>query len=752
MSKAEGRSPQVAATTTFTIFSDGAIPGWAEGFARLLREEPQATVEVAGNLEAALDAQTDVLVLNLGRGFSARLSGGQDAGLRNRRIIAMSEAVQWLRTQVGELELAAGMIGYDQPMIATDSGLLGSQILETPFRPFKERHETRLAEIKDSTPILHFGASRLIEFRPHVDYIVTLAELEDCAVVMRQASVVFAGVHAHPDEFSSEYRKLMRQVALALATRPIEPLAPIVVNRQVHPPGTSRFGLSPAGGNPDHVRTFYFRFDRPTAFTATLEHTGSKAMMLLFMGDAGTRLHWTRVDSEDGKTLTIATNIRQPAIDAIGHRYWEVEVANFDGENSATATLTVRYDQSDAGHPLLPLAGDDGFETLNWRANALFKAARTGETDAIERFKRLAPAVQPPQVDRATARTVVAREYGFNDWGTLSAHVAWETRGNVPSALAFGARLTFERGLARYPNSFSAPQLGELSGGFPTQTATMLEAAFARAKARGHEHFSAEHLLEALIAEPASNHALRSVGCDLEALRSELDTILGAIPTATFDGETQVSERACAATYRADFIPVLGGEGMNPGSLLAGLMGEDCDAQKLLAKQGIRQQDFVNYVSHGIPTRVAEPAAPGASLLSSQLEAVVQSAFAGAKASRHQFLTTEHLAAALLDDGDVATSVQSTGVDPEALARDLAEYVNTATPRRNDSNETKPTRAFNGVMQIALALARRAARDRPNALDAFQAIRRERHLPTCVFLRQHGAAASGQDIRAVDRS
>ena len=96
--------------------------------------------------------------------------------------------------------------------------------------------------------------------------------------------------------------------------------------------------------------------------------------------------------------------------------------------------------------------------------------------------------------------------------------------------------------------------------------------------------------------------------------------------------KTQVSERASATpTYRADFIPALGRDGMNPGSLLAGLMGEDCDAQKLLAKQGIRQQDFVNYVSHGIPMSVADPAAPGASLLDSQLEAVVQRAFASAK-------------------------------------------------------------------------------------------------------------------------
>ena len=715
---------------SFTIFSNVAIAGWAEAFAELLREGSAATVQIADDLHEAIDAETDVLVLNLHMRFDETLPAEQVSRLRERRVITIGFTANWMRRQVNELELTPGMSGWDEPMVVVDNELLGSPEAKAPFRAFAESRDVPLSERNDQTPTLHVGPPRLTEFQPEVDYIVTPADGEDRAIVMRQGGVIYAGAHAHPTEFSPEYRKLMRQVALALAERPVEPLSAVAVERQVHPPGISRFGLPPAGDNPDHGRTFYFRFDRPTAFTATLEHTGSNAMMLLFMGDAGTRLHWTRVDSEDGKTLTIATNIRQLAIDALGHRYWEVQVVNFDGENNATATLTVRYDTSDAaGAALLPLAGDDGFETLNWHANALFEAVRTGERDALERIRRLAPAVQPAQVDRGTARAVVAREHGFNDWGILSAHVAWETRGNVPSALAFGARLTFERGLARYPNSFSAAQLGELSGGFPTQTASMLEAAFARAKARGHQHFSTEHLLEALIEQPASNHVLRSVGCDLEALRSELDPILGAIPAATFDGETQVSERACAATYRADFIPVLGGEGMNPGSLLAGLMGEDCDAQKLLAKQGIRQQDFVNYVSHGIPTSLAEPAAPGASVLDSKLEAVVQRAFASAKASQHKFLTTEHLTAALLDDGDVAAAVRLLGVDVEDFARDVAAYVST-TPRWEEPGETEPTRAFNGAMQVALALAQRAGRDQASPRDAFDAVLRERDLPT----------------------
>lgn len=156
----------------------------------------------------------------------------------------------------------------------------------------------------------------------------------------------------------------------------------------------------------------------------------------------------------------------------------------------------------------------------------------------------------------------------------------------------------------------------------------------------------------------------------------------------------------------------------------------------------------VNYVSHGIPTSLAGPAAPGASVLDPQLEAVVQRAFASAKASEHAFLTTEHLAAALLDEGDVADAVRSMGADVDDLARDVADQVDT-TPRSDEPGGTKPTRAFNEVMQVALALAERAGRGQASPRDAFDAILRERDLPMCHLLA--GAIDGGAPSRPKGR-
>ena len=41
---------------------------------------------------------------------------------------------------------------------------------------------------------------------------------------MRQANMVFAGVEAHPDEWSSDYRELIRRACFAVARRPVEDL------------------------------------------------------------------------------------------------------------------------------------------------------------------------------------------------------------------------------------------------------------------------------------------------------------------------------------------------------------------------------------------------------------------------------------------------------------------------------------------------------------------------------------------------
>ena len=349
---------------TFSIFSEADSAGWAEAFAALLREGGSNRADIADSLNAAFDGDADVLILNLDPAReTTTLSSDRIEALKRRRIIAMAPGADWLCAQLDEIEFRGGNLTNDMTMLVADSDLLGKQSAE-PIRPFREVQDTPPEAWTPQTPRVYFSSS-IADYRPGVDDILVPEYSKDSAVVVRQANFVLAGVRAHPDEWSAQYRAFIRRVADALAERPLEDLEPIVVERQIHPPGAVQFELTPITGAQDGShRNFHYRFDRPTAFTATLEHAGSNAMMLMFSGGKK-HLHWTRADTEDGKTLTIAVNIGEKAIRAVGYRHWLLAVQNFDHENPCSAKLTVRYDTEDSGSTVRPLPGNASFEYVN---------------------------------------------------------------------------------------------------------------------------------------------------------------------------------------------------------------------------------------------------------------------------------------------------------------------------------------------------------------------------------------------------
>ena len=724
------------AEPTFAIFSDSKLPGWAEGFAGLLGEGPAARVNIVGSLDDAFDDDSDVLVLDLDFRRDEKLSPERIASLGQRRIIAMAPGADWLCAQLDEIEFHGGNVTGDLPMLGVDSVLLGKWTADGPIRPFNELQDAPSAEWTSQTPRVYFCAGNVAEYRPGVDYILVAEKLETCAVVIRQANFVFAGVQAHPDDYSEDYRSLIRRVAFALAARPIEALVPIVVERQVHPPGIIHFELNPGSSSENRTRVFYFRFERPTAFTATLEHTGSNAMMLLFAGGKK-GLYGTREDTETGKTLTVAANISDASIQALGHRYWMLNVTNFDSDNGASATLTVRYDSGDSQVPIRALPGNAGFEHLNRDAEMLFEGARRGDASAMERIARFDSKTRSAQIDRSVARQVTAREYGFDRWNILNGHVAWESPGSLPSVMAYGAGNFFDRGVAHYRESFSIEELVEFTGDFTEESVAMLTTSFADAKARGHQSFTGEHLFSALLDNPVSIRTLRSVGCDVDQLRRELRSILGTVAGEAFDGDVQASRALCGAVYRANFIPTLGREGTNPGNLLLGLVAEGGEAVNLLERQGVSHGDLVNYVTHGIAAELAGDSGPNASVLGLELERAVHLAFVSARSSRHEHLTIEHLLLSVLGGNLVSDTLRSLAVDAHALGRELTTFVETAIPVAAEGRAPEPTRTFNRIMQMAVAKARSCNRFQANALDALWALCGERDVSAADFLARY---------------
>ncbi len=166
--------------------------------------------------------------------------------------------------------------------------------------------------------------------------------LENYAPIVRQGNYILIGLAAPPNMWSSKYRSLFRQISYALHSRPLEKFS--IAQWEVTSPGTYDFNLAESNNTKElSSRTFYFKFFRPTIFAVSLEHKGSDAMMMLFMGDSN-YTNPVRKDARQGEPLKIEVDITQEAITNSNGRFWELDVKNFDSGNPGGCSLNIRYD------------------------------------------------------------------------------------------------------------------------------------------------------------------------------------------------------------------------------------------------------------------------------------------------------------------------------------------------------------------------------------------------------------------------
>ena len=506
---------------------------------------------------------------------------------------------------------------------------------------------------------------------------MALPQKDSWGVVTRQSNCVFAGLVAPPGDWSADYRRLFRALADALAEREREDFKLAVVPRQVHPPGTVRFELEPLKPSTDddrnHSRIFYFRFDRPTILTATLRHSGSDAAMLLFQGGPKQRL-FTREDDEHGETLTIAVTLGQSSIDAIGDRYWTLDVTNFDHVNGMSAELTVRYDALDGG-AVRPVPSNATYEHFHWFAERL----ETG--NAQER------------------RRETARSFGFDDWQTLVGHVAW-SEAKPPKDGARMRDMYFAQAQAKHGESFGLAELTEFNAPLlevQDDLHRAIEEAFAIAEAQGHASVGVEHLLIPLLDDPAAEDALTKCGADIAALRRDL---LAALEAVAAGDAPATSRELFGVLARSDVYRALGHEGANAATVLVGMFAESCQAKVLLECQGLRRRDVILYLAHGIP-KVPPPRSRTTGVLGPTVEGVLHAAYSRAEAEHHEAFGVEHL---LRGVADLLTADQA-GSEPH-LRRMRAELDAFLATTSRGTGQPKPTRALNRVMQQAVARAR----------------------------------------------
>lgn len=133
-----------------------------------------------------------------------------------------------------------------------------------------------------------------------------------------------------------------------------------------------------------------------------------------------------------------------------------------------------------------------------------------------------------------------------------------------------------------------------------------LNSAFRFARERRHEYMTVEHLLLALLDNPAASEALRSCSVDLDKLRQELavfiDTTTPLLPDNDSERDTQPTLGFQRVLQRAVFHVQSSGKSEVTGAnvLVAIFSEQESQAVYLLKKIDISRLDIVNYISHGV--------------------------------------------------------------------------------------------------------------------------------------------------------
>lgn len=138
-----------------------------------------------------------------------------------------------------------------------------------------------------------------------------------------------------------------------------------------------------------------------------------------------------------------------------------------------------------------------------------------------------------------------------------------------------------------------------------------LNMAFARAREHRHEFMTVEHLLLALLSNPAARDALEACAVDLAKLRQELEAFIEQTTPTLSAGEkerdTQPTLSFQRVLQRAVFhVQSSGRSDVSGANVLVAIFSEqESQAAYLLRKHDVSRLDVVNYISHG--TRKDEP-------------------------------------------------------------------------------------------------------------------------------------------------
>ena len=142
---------------------------------------------------------------------------------------------------------------------------------------------------------------------------------------------------------------------------------------------------------------------------------------------------------------------------------------------------------------------------------------------------------------------------------------------------------------------------------FSKEFENTLNIAASTARSKLHEFITVEHLLLALLDDPAAREILIACNADLEALRLDLfeyvDTQIPIIAEPEINPEVDQTLGFQRVIQRAVFhVQSSGKREVTGGNVLVAIFGEkESQAVYFLRKQGVSRGDVVNYITHGTP-------------------------------------------------------------------------------------------------------------------------------------------------------
>jgi ATP-dependent Clp protease ATP-binding subunit ClpA len=132
-------------------------------------------------------------------------------------------------------------------------------------------------------------------------------------------------------------------------------------------------------------------------------------------------------------------------------------------------------------------------------------------------------------------------------------------------------------------------------------------------------------------------------------------------------------------------------------------------------------------------------------VLSQELEFCLNDAFAGARESRHEFMTVEHLLLAIMDTPKVREILKSCGADTAKLKTELKQFIEQTTPRlpTGEDRDVQPTLGFQRVLQRAVFHVQSSGKKEVTVANVLVAIFSEKQSHAAYLL-------SMQDISRLD--